>query len=242
MKINEAEKLLGITKANIRFYEKEGLLTPHRTANGYRDYEDSDILLLKQIIILRKLGFPTALISDILYGALPLQDALEEHIQTLQKEIESLNGSVLLCKQLKQEKSATLDTGRYWDIVILKEQQGFHFQSLIQDYTAFVGERIRGLWYIPDDKKHSKREIIKYTLLHAAFWGILSALLGLGFGKRFLFWISLDLVMPFLLGLCLIPAFLLKRKHPQRGSIFDFLIRLILAVIILYFGMRAIFT
>ena len=80
MKINEVEKLLGITKANIRFYEKEGLLTPHRTANGYRDYEDSDILLLKQIIILRKLGFPTAQISDILNGALPLQDALEEHI------------------------------------------------------------------------------------------------------------------------------------------------------------------
>ena len=28
MKINQVEQLVGITKGNIRFYEKEGLLTP----------------------------------------------------------------------------------------------------------------------------------------------------------------------------------------------------------------------
>lgn len=43
MKINDVEKQLGITKANIRFYEKEGLLTPSRSANGYRDYTEADI-------------------------------------------------------------------------------------------------------------------------------------------------------------------------------------------------------
>ena len=40
MKINDVEKLLGITKANIRFYEKEGLLTPGRMENGYREYSE----------------------------------------------------------------------------------------------------------------------------------------------------------------------------------------------------------
>ena len=43
MKINDVEQILGITKANIRFYEKEGLLTPGRTENGYRDYTQRDI-------------------------------------------------------------------------------------------------------------------------------------------------------------------------------------------------------
>ncbi|MCI8839831.1 MAG: MerR family transcriptional regulator [Oscillospiraceae bacterium] len=39
MKINQVEQLVGITKGNIRFYEKEGLLTPGRNnENGYRDY------------------------------------------------------------------------------------------------------------------------------------------------------------------------------------------------------------
>ena len=36
MKINEVEKIIGITKKNIRFYEKEGLLSPCRNKeNGY---------------------------------------------------------------------------------------------------------------------------------------------------------------------------------------------------------------
>ena len=30
MRIKEVEDLVGITKKNIRFYEKEGLLTPRR--------------------------------------------------------------------------------------------------------------------------------------------------------------------------------------------------------------------
>lgn len=58
MIINEAEQLLGVTKANIRFYEKEGLLTPSRNESSYREYSEADIRQLKQIVILRKLGIP----------------------------------------------------------------------------------------------------------------------------------------------------------------------------------------
>ena len=32
MRINEVERLVGITKRNIRFYEKEGLLSPGRSS------------------------------------------------------------------------------------------------------------------------------------------------------------------------------------------------------------------
>ena len=38
MTIGELERELGMTRANIRFYEQEGLLSPHRGENGYRDY------------------------------------------------------------------------------------------------------------------------------------------------------------------------------------------------------------
>ncbi len=49
MKINQVEQLVGITKGNIRFYEKEGLLTPGRNNdNGYRDYSDADVVWLKK--------------------------------------------------------------------------------------------------------------------------------------------------------------------------------------------------
>ena len=54
MKIKEVEKILKVSRANIRFYEKEGLLTPTRGDSEYRNYSDKDIVKLKKIIMLRK--------------------------------------------------------------------------------------------------------------------------------------------------------------------------------------------
>ena len=59
MRINEVERLVGITKRNIRFYEKEGLLSPGRSSeNGYRDYSEADVETLKQVKLFRKLDLP----------------------------------------------------------------------------------------------------------------------------------------------------------------------------------------
>ena len=56
MTIREIEALSGMTRANIRFYESEGLLTPNRMENGYRDYTRSDLDTLHKIRLLRALG------------------------------------------------------------------------------------------------------------------------------------------------------------------------------------------
>ena len=59
MKINQVEQLVGVTKGNIRFYEKEGLLTPGRNSdNGYRDYSEADVEWLKKVKLLRMLDVP----------------------------------------------------------------------------------------------------------------------------------------------------------------------------------------
>ena len=55
MKIKEVEELSGMTRANIRFYEKEGLLSPQRKSNGYRDYTEEDVETLKRIRLLRSI-------------------------------------------------------------------------------------------------------------------------------------------------------------------------------------------
>ncbi len=58
MKINEVEALVGITKKNIRFYEEQGLLSPRRNSqNGYREYGEPEVELLRQIK-LEKAGSP----------------------------------------------------------------------------------------------------------------------------------------------------------------------------------------
>ena len=49
MRIKEIEELSGIERSNIRFYEREGLLSPKRLENGYRDYSDEDLEILLKI-------------------------------------------------------------------------------------------------------------------------------------------------------------------------------------------------
>ena len=50
MNIKQASEQSGVSAPNIRFYEKEGLLTPaRRQGNDYRDYTAGDVRTLKLI-------------------------------------------------------------------------------------------------------------------------------------------------------------------------------------------------
>ena len=61
MKIKEVENRVGMTRANIRYYEKEGLLgTTTRNENNYREYTEEDVEQLQKIKILRLLGIAPA--------------------------------------------------------------------------------------------------------------------------------------------------------------------------------------
>ena len=60
MNIAEVERRTGLTRANIRFYEKEGLVAPARSANGYRDYTEADVETLRKVRLLRQLRLSVA--------------------------------------------------------------------------------------------------------------------------------------------------------------------------------------
>lgn len=40
----------------VRYYESRGLITPERAANGYREYDDADVLVVREIRALLSLG------------------------------------------------------------------------------------------------------------------------------------------------------------------------------------------
>ena len=108
MKINEVEALVGITKKNIRFYEAEGLLTPRRNSeNGYRDYGDEDVAVLRRIKLMRKLGLPLEDIRQMLSGAHTVGDGMRRHLVTLERERQNLDAAALLEKMEEMEQSGT---------------------------------------------------------------------------------------------------------------------------------------
>jgi Cu(I)-responsive transcriptional regulator len=58
MIIGEAARRSGLSAKMIRHYEAEGLLQSRRLPNGYRDYAEADVAVLRFIRHARALAFP----------------------------------------------------------------------------------------------------------------------------------------------------------------------------------------
>ncbi|MCC8063807.1 MAG: MerR family transcriptional regulator [Clostridiales bacterium] len=115
MTVKEVEALAGMPRANIRFYEAEGLLTPARNANGYRDYSQEDVAVLQRIRLLRLLGLPIEDIKGLQSGALVLTDALAHRLAALEQEEAQATQAQTVCRAMQSDRAsyATLDAGRY---------------------------------------------------------------------------------------------------------------------------------
>ena len=131
MKINEVEAQVGITKKNIRFYEEQGLLSPRRDSqNGYRDYGDAEVAILRRIKLMRKLGVPLEEIRRMQAGG-TVADGMRRHLVTLERERRSLEQAIQLCGSLKdrEERLETLDAAVLLEEMERLEQTGTTFQD-----------------------------------------------------------------------------------------------------------------
>lgn len=68
MLLNEIIEEVGMTKRAVKYYEEKGLLTVQKDSNGYRNYTDQDVEILKRISVYRKLGIGIKDIQRILSG------------------------------------------------------------------------------------------------------------------------------------------------------------------------------
>lgn len=132
MKINEVEAQVGITKKNIRFYEEQGLLAPRRNSeNGYRDYGEQEVNILRQIKLMRKLGVPLEEIRKMQSGNSTVADGIRRHLITLERERRNLEQSMELCRSLKdrEERLEDLDAAALLEDMERMEREGTTFQN-----------------------------------------------------------------------------------------------------------------
>ena len=66
MNIGDVATRTGLPPKTIRYYEDIGLVTPHRSANGYRVFRDSDAHKLAFLAHARSLGFGIDNFRDLL--------------------------------------------------------------------------------------------------------------------------------------------------------------------------------
>lgn len=115
MTIKELEARLGMTRANIRFYETEGLVQPRRLSNGYRDYSEQDLETLKKIKLLRQLRVPLDDIRALQSGECALSEALRRRVDELAREQNDVQQASALCRAVLSDGATwqSLDADRY---------------------------------------------------------------------------------------------------------------------------------
>jgi len=115
MTSKEMEARSGVARANIRYYEAEGLLTPARLKNGYRDYSEEDLAVLEKIKLLRRLGVPIEELKALRSGSADLGTVLDRRLAELGGERAAQARVEQVCGDLRRsgETFDTLDAARY---------------------------------------------------------------------------------------------------------------------------------
>ena len=170
MNINEVEKLTGISKQNIRFYEKSGLVCPKRnTENGYREYSSNEIRILKLVKVFRMLDMPIEQIKSILYETDDLSGLLCEHEKMLEQKLINTKYAISLCEDLRRthHSIADIDVDSYLH-QMEKEPDNF-FNNWISDYKKVIQyEHQKTFTFTPDeeitDRYHFENALYAYAM------------------------------------------------------------------------------
>ena len=145
MQIKEVQEKLKISSYTLRYYEKMGLIQPYRDENGYRNYSEEDVHKIERIMFLRDINVPIEDIKDILNNKVTFQDVLENHIEKVNTEIESLQYIKNMCEDLKEKNIPLLDQviedNQIGDKKVKKRDLKKVFDYFKKDQTVIIGTK-----------------------------------------------------------------------------------------------------
>lgn len=110
--VGEISKAVGISAETIRYYVKEGLITPHQNEeNGYWEYSSDDLMRLTDILFYRTMDLNMKQIKAIM-GGLPLEEigsVIDERkaelIQEIKAGVDALHELTLWEADYKDERA-----------------------------------------------------------------------------------------------------------------------------------------
>lgn len=105
MKINDVEKITGLTQKAIRLYESKGLISVSRKENGYRSYTDKDVQTLKEIKLFRSVGITISDIKLYLFGVMSIDELMEKQKAEILKESGKNSEKYRICESILTRSS-----------------------------------------------------------------------------------------------------------------------------------------
>lgn len=199
MTIKEVEALLDMPRANIRFYEQQGLLAPKRAENGYREYTPEDLHTLEKVRLLRGLGCSVEEIRDIQSGCASMAGTLADKEGAFRRSKNEIETAREICEAIRKEGASfqTLDAKKY---------ESGAWRAMAKPVSAPV----EALSYKAYPWRRFLARALDYALCSALWKCLLGAFLRVNLaviGARF-GWQLLDTAASLLLMLLLEPLFL----------------------------------
>lgn len=147
-------KISGVSVRTLHWYDEVGLLKPaYHGSNGYRYYEEEQLLTLQQILFFRELGFELKQILRVLgRGDFDKMVALSSHRQVLQKNldkirklIKTIDKTLEHLKGTKKMKENEIFSG------FSKEKQAEYEKQIIERFGQ------QGKAHIEESKQNAKK-------------------------------------------------------------------------------------
>ena len=178
MNIKQAEQATGVSSQNIRFYEKQGLITPARNRiNAYREYDETALRTLKMIRALRMLDMPLDEVKQVLDGTLPLPRAAAEQQRRLEERTIHLQAAIRFCADLQRypKPADALDVDACLAQMENAEtmQKGSFFAQWLTDYREIArAQHEERFTFAPDGAVTNPHQFTSELFIYAAAHGL----------------------------------------------------------------------
>lgn len=123
MKSKELCEFLDISYKALRVYEEEGLIKPNRDNNNYRNYNEDDILRVREIMLYRTLGFS---IKDIKEMMKDYDEDGYSFIERLYNQKRAVDYKINTLLKIKESLKNTIN-----DALVLKECDANHYKDIL---------------------------------------------------------------------------------------------------------------
>lgn len=125
--VKQVAAMSGVSVRTLHFYDETGLLKPaYCGSNGYRFYEEPQLLILQQILFYRELGFELKQIKDV------LSRADFEKVAALQSHLEVLEANLARTQRLIETVDKTIEH--------LKGTKKIQREEMFQGFSVAAGE------------------------------------------------------------------------------------------------------
>ncbi|WP_326554286.1 MerR family transcriptional regulator [Micromonospora sp. NBC_01813] len=115
MLIGELAQRAATSARMLRYYEAQGLVCPRRCANGYRDYDDTELRVVEEIRSLLAAGFD---LDDIrpfvtcLRAGNPTGDVCPDSISVLSRKLTEVDAALQRLTTVREQLRRQLDRTR----------------------------------------------------------------------------------------------------------------------------------